>query len=257
MSNQIRDFIITILVVTFVFAFDDKQPVFQLGYWLTNFLRVSIGAVLVVLVHYFGHKWAARRYGTDVKHKIWSVRRYGLAKRAHFPIKIDFLNVTVIPINSFPLGSVLAVIISFLSNGAFFFIPVEAIDIGAGEKKRLGRWRLKVLEREQARIAFAGPAANMLFAFVLTLFNKSGMFNQIILISCLYALYHMIPWSQLDGAKIFFGSIYLYVFGAAFLLLSFLLLMLLSALSASAAFVFSIIGAAVILVIFFALFHAS
>lgn len=254
MSNQIRDFIITILVVTFVFAFDDKQATFQLGYWLANFLRVSIGVTIVVLVHYFGHKWAAGRYGTDVTHKIWSVRRYGLSKRAHFPIKLHFLNVTVIPINSFPLGSVLAVIVSFLSNGAFFFTPVEAIDIETGEKKRLGRWRLKVLEREMARIAFAGPAANILFAFVLTLFNTSGMFNQIILISCLYALYHMIPWSQLDGAKIFFGSIYLYVFGTAFLLLSFLLLM---ALPASAAFIFSIMGAAVILVIFFALFHAS
>lgn len=248
MSNQIRDFIITILVVTFVFAFDDKQATFQLGNWLANFLRVSIGVTLVVLVHYFGHKWAARRYGTDVTHKVWGIRRYGFAKRAHFPLKIHFMNITVIPIHSFPLGSVLAVIISFLSNGRFFFTPVEAIDIGSGESKRLGRWRLKVLEYEIARIAFAGPAANMLFAFVLQAFNKSGMFDQIILISCLYALYHMIPWSQLDGAKIFFGSIFLYIFGLAFLLLSFLLLMLLSP---GSAFFFSIIGALAILVIFF------
>lgn len=254
MSNQIRDFIITILVVTFVFAFDDKQPTFQLGHWLINFLRVSIGVTLVVLVHYFGHKWAARRYGTDVKHKVWSIRRYGFAKRAHFPIKIHFMNVTVIPIPSFPLGAVLAVIISFLSNGRFFFTPIEAIDVESGERKRLGRWKLKVLERETARIAFAGPAANMLFAFVLQSFNTSGMFDQIIWISCLYALYHMIPWSQLDGAKVFFGSIYLYVFGLAFLLLSFLLLMLLSP---GIAFFVSLIGAIAVFVVFFLRMHLS
>lgn len=252
MSNQIRDFIITILVVTFVFAFDDKQPVFQLGHWLGNFLRVSVSVALVVLVHYFGHKWIARRYNTDVVHKIWSIRRYGFATRAHFPIKIHFMNLTVVPIHSFPLGAVLAVVVSFLSNGKFFFTPVEAIDIKSGERKRLGRWRLKVLERESARIAFAGPAANMLFAFVLQLFNKSGMFDQIILISCVYALYHMIPWSQLDGAKIFFGSIYIYIFGLAFLLLSFLLLMLLSP---GSAFFFSLLGAVVIFVVFFLWMH--
>lgn len=252
MSSQIKDFIITILVVTFVFAFDDKQPAFQLGPWLTNFLQVSIGVAIVVLIHYFGHKWAARRYSTDVVHRVWSIRRYGIHEKAHFPAKIDFLRITAIPIHSFPLGSVLAVVVSFLSNGRFFFIPVESIDIGGEEHRRMGRWRLKILEKEIARIAFAGPAANMLFAFILQAFNQSGIFKDIIFISCLYALYHMIPWSQLDGAKIFFGSIYLYVFGLAFLLLSFLLLMLLSP---SVAFFLSVAGAVIIFVFFFLRMH--
>jgi len=252
MSHQIRDFIITILVVTFVFAFDDKQAAFQLGYWLRNFLQVAIGVTLVVLVHYFGHKWAARRYNTDVIHKVWSIRRYGLHERAHFPAKFDFFRITIIPIHSFPLGAVLAIVISFLSNGKFFFTPIEAIDIASGEEHRLGRWRLKVLEREIARIAFAGPVFNMIFAFILQSFNKSGMFDQLILISCLYALYHMIPWSQLDGAKIFFGSIYLYVFGLAFLLLSFLLVMLVPP---TAAFFLSLAGAVIIFVLFFLRMH--
>jgi len=219
MSHQIRDFIATIFIVTFVFAFDDKQSVFQLGPWLRNFLQVAIGVALVVLVHYFGHKWAARRYGTDVIHKIWTVKQYGVHTKAHFRRGI-------------PLGSIFAVIISFLSNGKFFFTAVESFDIKNYESARMGRWRLKVLEREIARIAFAGPVFNIIFAFILQSFNKSGMFDQLILISCLYALYHMIPWSQLDGAKIFFGSLYLYVFGLAFLLLSFLLVMLLPPIAA-------------------------
>ncbi|MDP2907496.1 MAG: hypothetical protein Q8O03_06150 [Nanoarchaeota archaeon] len=239
MSHQIRDFIATILVVTFVFAFDDKQATFQLGYWLHNFLRVAIGVTLVVLVHYFGHKWAARRYGTDIVHKVWSVHQYGFHTKAHFRVGI-------------PLGSIFAVIISVLSNGKFFFTAVESFDIKNYESARLGRWRLKVLEREIARIAFAGPAFNMIFAFILQAFNKSGMFDQLILISCLYALYHMIPWSQLDGAKIFFGSIYLYVFGLAFLLLSFLLVMLLPPI---AAFFLSLAGAVIIFVFFFLRMH--
>ena len=254
MSNQIKDFIITILVVSFVFAFDDKQPVFQLSYWLANFLRVLTSVTLVVFVHYFGHKWTARRYGAEVTHKVWSIKRYGLQKRAHFPLKINFLNLTIIPIKSFPLGAVLAVIISFLSKGRFFFTPIEAIDIKSDEHKRLGRWRIKVLEHEIAMIAFSGPLANILFAFILQSFNKSGMFDQIILISCLYSVYHMIPWSQLDGAKIFFGFIHLYVIGLAFILLSFLLLMLLS--PASAFFV-SIIGAAAIFLFFFLKFYSA
>lgn len=235
MSHQIRDFLATIIVVTFVFAFDDKQATFQLGYWLRNFLQVAIGVTLVVLVHYFGHKWSARRYGTDVVHKIWSVKRYGLATKAHFRVGI-------------PLGSIFAVIISFLSNGKFFFTAVEAFDIKGEEYSRIGRWRLKVLEREVARIAFMGPLFNIIFAFLLQSFNKSGMFDQLILISCLYALYHMIPWSQLDGAKIFFGSLYLYIFGLAFLLFSFLLVMLLPPI---AAFFLSLAAAVIIFVVFF------
>jgi len=228
MAKQTRDFIITILIVTFVFAFDDKSKLFQLGSWLDNFVRVSASVALVVFVHYFGHKWVARKYGADVVHKIWTIKRYGWSKRAHFPLKLHFMNLTVIPINSFPLGGVLAVIVSFLSNGRLYFTPVEAIDIKCDEHKRVGRWRIKVLERECARIALAGPTANILLALVLQSFNQSGMFDQLIWISCLYGLYHMIPVSELDGSKIFFGSQYLYVFGLAFLLSAFLLVMLIS-----------------------------
>jgi len=248
MSNQIRDFIITVLVVSFVFAFDDKQNLFQAGLWLGNFLRVAVSVSVVVLVHYFGHKWVARRYGTDVIHKVWTIKRYGFQKKAHFPVKLDFLGLTIIPIKSFPLGPVLAVIVSFLSNGKLFFTPVEAIDIKSDEHRRVGRWRIKVLESETARIALAGPAANIFFAFIIQSFNHSGMFDKIILMSCLYATYHMIPWSQLDGAKILFGSAYLYVFGLAFILLSFLLLMLIPP---GAAFFISLLGAIAIFVVFF------
>ena len=68
MVKEIRDFIITILVVTFVFAFDDKTKIFEIGNWMGNFVRVSISVALVVLVHYFGHKWAASRYNATITH---------------------------------------------------------------------------------------------------------------------------------------------------------------------------------------------
>ncbi|MBM3199828.1 hypothetical protein FJZ53_02735 [Candidatus Woesearchaeota archaeon] len=247
MGSQLRDFLITVLVVTFVFAFDDKQAVFQLGPWLRNFLQVALGVVLVVLVHYFGHKWAARRYGTDVVHRLWGIKRFGLHAKAHLSDKPG-------KIHSIPLGSILSVVVAFISNGRFFFTAVESIEVEGSEYKRIGRWKLKVLEREIARIAFAGPAANMLFAFVLQSFNKSGMFDQLVMMNCLYALYHMIPWSQLDGAKIFFGSLYLYIFGLAFLLLSFLLLMLLPP---AFAFFLSVIGAGIIFIFFFLRIHLA
>jgi len=38
------------------------------------------------------------------------------------------------------------------------------------------------------------------------------------------AIYSMIPISQLDGAKIFFGSIFLYIFSIAFIIFSIALL---------------------------------
>ncbi len=241
MSNQFKDFILTILIVTFVFAFDDKQTTFQINYWLLNFLRVGIGVSIVVLVHYLGHKIVAKHYGAQITHQFWSIKRFG------FPKKAKFSNLKK-GINSIPLGGILAVIITFLSNGKLFFFPVESIEVKAKEYKRLGRNKLKILEKEVARIAFAGPTANIFFAFILQSFNEYGGFNQIILTSCLYAVYSMIPWSQLDGAKIFFGSLNLYIFALSFVLLSFFLLMIIPPL---AALLISIIGAIIIIGLFF------
>lgn len=237
MSKEIRHFILTILIVTFVFAFDDKRATFELSYWLSNFFRVMLAVAVIVLVHYMGHKFAARHYNVIAEHRVWGIGRYSFVTKAYFK-----------KIKSFPLGAVLAIIISFLSNGKFFFTAVESINLRVEEHKRLGRRWLKLTELETARIALAGPFANILFAFLIQLFNSSGMFDQLVLMNCVYAIYHMIPISQLDGTKVFFGSIILYVFGVVFIAMSFLLLQLLTV---GTAFFIAVTVAAIATVIFF------
>ena len=49
LSREIKSIIVIVLVLTFIFAFDDGKPAFVLTDWLLNFLYVLILVSLTVL----------------------------------------------------------------------------------------------------------------------------------------------------------------------------------------------------------------
>ena len=75
---------------------------------------------------------------------------------------------------------------------------------------------------EKAQIAIAGPFATLLLALILKTINP-GLTNAIF-INQMFAIFNMIPFSKLDGAKILFGSIPFYFFSLVLIILSILLM---------------------------------
>lgn len=224
-KKEVKHFLIAAFIVTFAFAFDDGQPTLVISHWLKNFIAIFLGVCLVMLVHTLAHKIVAKRYAGKTEFRIWSVKQFGFKRREKFPLRGKFLK---IKIESIPLGAVISIITAILTMGKFYFIAIEEFLLIQLKHRRIGFERENITEKEIAKIALAGPMANILFAYILKNFNSTGIFDQLIMINLFFAAYHMIPFSSLDGLKIFFGSVTMYVFSLVFIILSIVLLMLIT-----------------------------
>lgn len=196
--------IISIFILTLAFAFDDKKPRFEFDYWITNFIYFFLTVLIVVLVYQISQKLAAYRYKVNTNYRLMSIQRFwfGPSKRNKI---------------SYPIGIILSLLITFFSKGRLIWLTVGSFIIENQKYKRLGFKFAHVTEYEIAKIAAAGPLAATILALV---FKSVGNFNEIVLISSLYAVFNLIPIGNSDGTKILFGAKYMYFFILGFVLIS-------------------------------------
>lgn len=227
-KKELEQIFISILVITFVFVWA------RLG--VLNFLAVFLMVAITFFVHDLAHKFVAEKYGASSQYRIWTVERIAFYK-------------TRTRIKPFPLGIILAVFVALFSAGTWFFTAVESFVLETKRHKRVGKKFLELTEAEIALIALSGPLANILLAYFLKIF---GFFDEMILINSLFAVFHMLPFSSLDGAKVFFGAKYLYILGLFFILFSAVALQFLSSVEG---FLLSIILAVFGMVVFFLIYN--
>ena len=211
-KTEIKYFVITIFFVTLALAFDDKMQEFVLSNWLTNFLVVLIFVTIAVLVHYVGHRLMARRYKVEVEHSIWQMSHFYFTNFFSTRLK-----------KSVPIGIILSIFISLGSFGQMFFIAIESFNFKENKRRRVGFRYANLTEYEVALISAAGPLANLFFALLIKLINLPYL-NNLIFINLYYSIFHMIPFSELDGSKALFSSPLIYVFSLSLILISLLLL---------------------------------
>lgn len=226
-KKELKHLAISILIVTFVFAYGNLS--------LINFILIALMVAVTFFVHDIAHKLIAKRYGSSAQYRIWTIQRLGFRERAKS--------------RPLPLGIILALYVTLLSSGRLFFTAIESFVLETKKYKRLGRKFLHITEGEVALIALSGPLANILLAYFLKIF---GVFDDMVLINSLFALFHMVPISSLDGAKIFFGAKYLYVLSILFIIFSVFALQLLSSIEG---FLLSIFLAVFGLVVFFLIYN--
>ena len=218
-KKELKYIILTALVVAFAFAFDDKQPTFQLSFWLLNFLKISLIVVIAALIHILAQKITAYKYKAIAEYKIWEIRQILFWTAGKFPIKLEF-GPFKITLSGLPAGIIISLLVAFLSLGKIFFITVSSFAVTSISPHRIGIHRFKnVTELEEGIIAASGPIANLFFAFILHAINQD-LFAQAVFINLMFAIFSMIPISTLDGAKMFFGSLMLYFIVLIFIILS-------------------------------------
>jgi hypothetical protein len=194
-SRDLKDFVI-VLFVSFVLALCFSYPT-----QVNSLLEISkffIYFIIILLVNLIAKKFFAFNLETDVNLNIWSINHYGLTKRDHF---------------NKPLPMIwLPIITSLISVGRFVWMPLIEFDVAPRPERvsrRHGLYRFtEVTEWHIALIATAGIFANLIIAVI----AYFAGFEQFTKLSVAFAFWQLIPFSRLDGSKIFFGSKNLWLF---------------------------------------------
>jgi len=180
-NEELKHFIIAVLVCAFIFGFNDKQEVFELGHWIVNF----IGAIIISGVAIFLHISAQKLWGIKVGYE------------ARFKMS--------------PYLLLIGLIVSVLSGGRWYFLAPGTIMLTHITSLRLGAFRHGYNYTLAGYVALAGPImsvlAGMFVKVIWQIFNFTTPFlEQFIFFNFLLAFFSMLPLPGLSGLQVFFGS---------------------------------------------------
>ncbi len=203
--------LISVIVLSFVFGFDDGKEIFSLNNWIFNFFIVLIAVFISLLFRELIFKWFARRHDATSEYEIWNINQVWFNKKLE---------------RGFPLGIFIAVVLAIASTGKFFFTALGVHRLREIKHARVGRKSIFLEYSEEAKIASMGILSHLFLASLGLLagnflgVNMSAFVN----INFFMALFNLLPISNLDGAKIFFGSLITYIFVVVFTVVAFLLI---------------------------------
>jgi len=225
-KKEIKHLILSILLVAFAFGFDDKQATFSASYWFLNYFRIALLVAVTYLVYQLSQKFVANTYKAQAEYRIWSIKQYWFHPSFHFPLHLKIKNKTILKINSLPIGLILLLIVSFFSLGKLFFIAIGCYKLKERPHLRAQKRWMNLTGYEQAKIAIAGPLVVLIFALIIKAINPA--LTEAIFINQMFAIFNMIPLGSLNGAKILFNSVPLYIFTLVLIISTILLMSFIS-----------------------------
>ncbi|MEM4625424.1 MAG: hypothetical protein QXJ28_01490 [Candidatus Pacearchaeota archaeon] len=193
--KEVVHILIAIVVATFVLSFSFiMKGEFHYSLLLFNLLAVAI----VISINILGKKFAAYYYEAKIEVNTWMWQRYGFMRHKHFKKPI-------------PAGVLVPFFVSLLSFGNFIWLALMEFDVystAARASRRHGKYRFtEMTDIHIGLIAAAGVVFNLIFSIILYLIGLP----EISKISIYYALFSLVPFGNLDGTKIFFGSVVLWI----------------------------------------------
>lgn len=198
-----------IILITIILAF-----VITLIKTWSGFFYALLSIFLILIINVIAKKVTAFYLDSEVEIKLWEIKRYGFKPGRYFK-------------KPFPAG----VFFPFITKIIFFplnsFVWMASITFDVKPKvyraaRRYGLYTFsEMTEYHLALIASAGIAANLLFAILGYLINLPPEMN-FAQLSVIFAFWNILPYSDLDGNKIFFGSLVLWSFLASLVLISLL-----------------------------------
>ena len=181
----------SILVATIVLGFTASL----LRSW-EIFLYSTLSIFIIIIVNIIAKEITAYYLETKIEIQPWEISRYWFKPRSYFrkPLPAWLL---------FPL------LMAVVSGGYVIWLATLVFDPkpkAHRAAKRHGLYSFSdVSEYDMGKIAAAGIAANLLFAVIGYLIGLPNEMNFVSL-SIWFTFYNMLPISDLDGNKIFFGS---------------------------------------------------
>lgn len=209
MINKREVLVLAVVIVVITLSINLSLSIFT--EWQT--LLYSLAAVAVVILgNVFAKKLMAYRLDSEIEMKIWEVGKVGFTKDKNDK-------------KPFPLGAILPLIskIILFPFKSFVWMACLVFDIkpriyrGA---KRHGLYTFsEITESHIGIIAAAGIIVNLILA-VIGYFAGFSLFARL---NIYYAFFNMLPLSEFDGNKIFFGNLIFWSFLASLTLIGLLM----------------------------------
>jgi|TARA_Y100000310_G_scaffold345234_1_gene462977 hypothetical protein len=187
--KEIALIILMTILLAFVLSFPNP----------TKILLFLIPIFFVIGVNVLAKKILSFYLDSEIEIKIWDVKRYGFKPKRYFK-------------KPFPAGAFIPIITTVFSFGYFPWLNGLVFDVKAKVYRAARRFGLytfsEMTEYHVGLIAAVGIFANLFFAIIGYLINL----DEFAKLNIYYAFFNLIPLSDLDGNKIFFGSIVLWSF---------------------------------------------
>ena len=171
-----------------------------------NFLNVLVAVFVLLLLNIVAKKISAYYAEAEIEIRPWSMERYGFKRQQYFSKPI-------------PIGVFLPIIAAVVSLGNFIWMASLVFDVKPKTYRAVKRHGLysfsEMTESHIGTIAAVGVFVNLIAA-VIAYFLGFPTFAKL---SIFFAFYSIIPFSDLDGSKIFFGNIVLWSFLATLALI--------------------------------------
>jgi hypothetical protein len=201
-SEEIKGLIISVLVLAFIWAYNDGNETFNFIRWFRNYILAFLMMGIALFVNISAQKIMGIKYGFYVEYKVW-------------------LN-----------GLIAGIIVTLLTNGFFPLLIPGGIVLMHLSRLRIGEFRYGLNLVESSYTVIAGSYSNFLIAmFVKALVwqfigIESKIVDDFFKINLLLAVYMLLPINPLPGIIAFIGSKFVYVFTFAILLMYILLIVI-------------------------------
>ena len=171
-------------------------------------ITIFLGFLLIIGINILVKKIVAYTLEAKVETKFWLLERYGFKENQHFKKPIYML--------WFPP------FLSLITRGAsFLWMPILEFDIRARTERVAKRHELyrftQMTDWHMGLIVFWGVITNIFLYIILNIFGLT----EIAVLSLYYAIWSIIPISNLDGTKLLFGNRGLWVIAGIIILIAF------------------------------------
>ncbi len=202
-QEELRGLIVSILILTFIVAYNDGSATFELTHWALNFLQGLLIMTATVLVMQAGHRLTGLVLGFRVEYKIWWN------------------------------GLIIGLVAALLSRGKLWILAPGGIFLHHMAIHRLGWMRYGINVKALGLTALMGPVFNIIFGAIaktIALWFPNAAFvpvlNKVFFINIIFAVYNLIPIPPLAGSRFLYYSrmFYAFIFGfiGSYILLAFL-----------------------------------
>ena len=197
--KEIGAIILIIIILGFVASFQRSITFTTFFYFL--------GLILTIIaINILAKKIIAYYLESEIEIRIWGIKHFGFKPHQHFEKEI-------------PIGIFLPLILLAITLSSVRWLASIVFDVKPRiyrSAKRHGLYSFtEMTEYDIGLIAAAGILTNLFVAFIFYFFG----FETFSRLSIFYAFYNMLPFSDLDGNKILFGSLILWSFVAALTLI--------------------------------------
>jgi hypothetical protein len=184
-KKEIIWIIIAIIIFEFVVFFPKSNAIT---------LELFLIPIIIILLNIFTKKFFSKYYNIKIEHKIFEFQRYGITKRAHFK-------------KPFPIGLLFPLLTTIISFGLLKPLTLLQFEMTNVPETRLLRKRghyrkTEINESDPAMTAVFGFYSLFLLAIISSVIN----YPELAKFSIFYGFWNLIPFGNLDGTKIFFGS---------------------------------------------------